>query len=711
MGEFENLFEDNFFIISSDNLNDVETKLFGFVVADDGIYFNNPPIDKLDGNGTYIYVCKDDDNITIFQDCYGSFGLFVYHMEEYFAISNSLIKLVDFLKDKVVLNLNSDYAYTYMAVPDCSPIYKETLIKEIQRAPQDYIINIDINNNNLNYTKIEYHEKTVPIDSIECLNILDKWHSKWVHIFNSLYKNANLQFSLSGGIDSRVVLSLLLSSNVDFNNINILTFINSNPIFVEDLEIASEIANDFGFNLNNQCYDIKKYYFNDLSTSLNLSFYLRGGFAKQMYWQNHVLSEINYHVRGLGGELLKDYFSEPSTDAYILNLVEGVREYSSSAFKSTKTCLKKTFEDYSKIHEDFNDHELLNIHYHHVKNRHYSCTQITEAYFFNNIILSPLMDPLVNKIRIITGDDKFEFLLPCLIIMRYYPKLLDYRFEGNRAFSEESLALAKKINNRSPFIQNNIKSTNFTLNGENKLDCASLSEDEVFGNLDPHAFLTDIFNSNKFKELFSTFFSKQMYEKIHLYEKYSYPEDPRSDLASVMVTMKIIEDVMFSQLNHNKTPYESLEGISNFPIDASDDINNHINLDDVRLDFKNYGGEDNEVIILDISDDNAMLRKDSWFTNSEGIGVTVESNKHDLDFKLKCKGDGKLKVRLRSRDVWDKNNNRIYIEYETVLINSVNVLDKIKIASHDNPIIVERDVKDGDIFDVYVKWKNINVIN
>ena len=48
MSEFESLFNDKFFIISSDNLNDIETKLFGFAVTEDGIYFDEVPIDKLD---------------------------------------------------------------------------------------------------------------------------------------------------------------------------------------------------------------------------------------------------------------------------------------------------------------------------------------------------------------------------------------------------------------------------------------------------------------------------------------------------------------------------------------------------------------------------------------------------------------------------------------------------------------------------------------
>ncbi len=709
MNEFEYLYDDEFFIISSDNLDNIKSKLYGFVISDECIYYNNPPLDKLDGNGHYVYIFRENSKISIYQDFCGSYGLFIYNNDDYFAISNSFFKLVDFLKEKVTLNLNLDYAHTFIAARPCSNIYKETLIKEIQLLPQNNIVNIDVNNYNLDYVEIDYGEKTIPINSKECLEVLDKWYYKWVNLFNLLYTNTdNLEFSLSGGVDSRVVLALILSSKIDLNKINISTYISKKPSFIEDFEIASEIASDFGFKLNNNILNIKKYYFNDISTSINISYYLRGGFAKQMYWKNYIFSEKKYHIRGLGGELIKDFFSEQSTDAYILNQSDWAQNYSNEIFQSTKRSLKKTFENYSKIHETYNDSELLNIQYYHTRNRHYSCTQITENYFINDIVLCPLMDPLLNKIRIITGDENFKFLLPSLIILRYYPKLLDYKFEGNRIISEDTIVLANKINDLSPFINNRIESSEVNFDLKNKFDCTLLSENEKINSYDCYNSLKSIFDSTKFKKLFSTFFSIHLYEKIYKEENKLFPDAPSSDLNAIMVIMKTIEDVIYSQLNQNKTPYKMLDTINNLPINTFNEIKYKLKNDDARFDFKNIGEKSNDILILDISDDYARVHKPKWFTNSEGIGVTVETNNREIDIKLKCINDGNLEVKLKSRDVWDEENNRIYVAYKKAIMNSETILNKIQLASHDDSITFERKVVDGDIFDIHIEWENVN---
>lgn len=704
MNEFDKLYENEFFILTSDNLNEFKSKLFGFAITNEGIFFDITSAEKLDGNGCYIYIHKENNKISIYQDFCGSYGLFVYNNDNYFAISNSFFKLVEFLKDKVVLNLNSDFAYSFIPASPCSNFFKETLINEIQVLPQDYIIDIDITNATLEYIKIEYDMKTVPIDSEECLNILDEWYFKWTNIFNFLYENThNLQFSLSGGFDSRVLLTLLLTSNIDLNKINILTFISEKPTFKEDFEIASQIACDFGFELNSP-YEIEKYYFNELSTPINLSYYLRGGFAKQMYWKNYMFVEKNYHIRGLGGELLRNFYTDQSIDTYITNQSFIAQNYSNESSKSTKRILENTFEEYSNIHKTFNESELLNIHYMHTRNRFYSGTQITEDYLTNNVILSPLMDPLLNKIHVNAVNNEFRFLLPCLIFLRYCPEVLNYKFQGGREINKETFDFANKINNISPFKRKNINSFISNVDLNQKIEHQILSNEVQINQNDPYNFLKNIFDSNEFKKLFSMFFPMHIYEKIQKEENQLYPDAPTSDLNAVIATMKSVEAVMFSHLKLNNTPYNWLNGIKDYPITNIDEKPIQKNIDDVRIDFKNYGEEYNDVIILDISDYNARLLKPEWFTNSEGIGLIVESSSNTLNIKLKCVRDGILHMGLKSRDVWDDNNKRINITFERVLINSFDVLGIEKIASHDNPFVLKREVNHGDIFDIDIHW-------
>ena len=426
---------------------------------------------------------------------------------------------------------------------------------------------------------------------------------------------------------------------------------------------------------------------------------------KQMYWKNYIFSEKNYHIRGLGGELLRNFYTDQSIDAYITNQSFIAQNYSNESCKSTKRILENTFEEYSKIHNTFKESELLNMQYMHTRNRFYSCTQITEEYLTNNIVLSPLMDPLLNKIHVNAENNELRFLLPCLIFLRYCPKVLNYKFQGGREINKETIDFANEINNIMPFKQKNIKSSISNSDLNQKIEQALLSNEAQIDQSAPYNFLKNVFDSNEFKKLFSMFFPMHIYEKIQKEENKLYPDAPSSNLNAVIATMNAVEAVMFSHLKLNNTPYGWLNGIKEYPITNINEQPIQKNIDDVRIDFKNYGGEFNDVKILSISDYNVRLLKPEWFTNSEGIGLTVESSNNALNIKLKCVNDGILHMGLKSRDVWDDNNNRVNIIFEKVLINSIDVLNNEKVASHDNPFVLKREVNHGDIFDITIQWR------
>jgi len=90
-------FEDNLFLIDSENLDSVKTKFYGFVINKDGILTDrNLPIDpiELSGRGCYINVDVSTDRIMIRQDFMGSWGLYIFRNDDYFALSNSFFYLL-----------------------------------------------------------------------------------------------------------------------------------------------------------------------------------------------------------------------------------------------------------------------------------------------------------------------------------------------------------------------------------------------------------------------------------------------------------------------------------------------------------------------------------------------------------------------------------------------------------------------------------------
>lgn len=287
MSKSNKLIEDEFFVIDSNNLNEINQKLYGYSIQDENIIFNNEvDVNNLNENGSYVYVDVNDSEIKILQDFNGCYGLYLYKSEDYFAISNSFLKLVEYLKDIKPISLNKDYANSFLFADLYSFSYEETLINEIKTLPRNQQVIINKKNKTIDFKKKDYKEHTIDLDSKEGFETLDNWFYKWTNIIRNIKsKTNNLSIHLAGGLDTRIILALALSSNIDLDKINVFSYTDDKHTHKEDYIIASEIAEKFNFKLNKSVFseDIDK--FTDVNTSLDISFYPKLGFHKQMYFK------------------------------------------------------------------------------------------------------------------------------------------------------------------------------------------------------------------------------------------------------------------------------------------------------------------------------------------------------------------------------------------------------------------------------------------
>ena len=77
-----NLIKENFFIIDSNNLKNIKSHMYGFSVSKLGIltdnYFKkNDYNESPEPQGAYIMIVKNESEIKINQDYFGSFGLYL----------------------------------------------------------------------------------------------------------------------------------------------------------------------------------------------------------------------------------------------------------------------------------------------------------------------------------------------------------------------------------------------------------------------------------------------------------------------------------------------------------------------------------------------------------------------------------------------------------------------------------------------------------
>lgn len=134
-----------------------------------------------------------------------------------------------------------------------------------------------------------------------------------------------------------------------------------------------------------------------------------------------------------------------------------------------------------------------------------------------------------------------------------------------------------------------------------------------------------------------------------------------------------------------------------------------------RIDIKNFGNSDNDLVILKNSDENSKVSSPEWFKDSEGVGWIIQSRKGSMDLKIKIVNDGKLRISLRGMDFRDSRKNRmpIYIDYTRFSVDGRDILDSRVTVWHDDPTYqyIKEGVKDGDILNLHFEWEPADVFS
>ena len=94
-------------MIFDTNILPTSNYFYGFMITTDDKIIEEYNNEQETFNGCYFLVKKENNKLTISQDYFGCFGCYVYQKENYFAISNNLLELVKYLKNK--LSLNKEY--------------------------------------------------------------------------------------------------------------------------------------------------------------------------------------------------------------------------------------------------------------------------------------------------------------------------------------------------------------------------------------------------------------------------------------------------------------------------------------------------------------------------------------------------------------------------------------------------------------------------
>ena len=705
-----------FFVMDSQSLDSVQTALYGYTILGGAIIEDPAALEnvELTGDGAYVYIRRKGDTIRICQDFIGSYGLYLYRDGNYFALSNSFLYLVEYLRQKRPLTFNHRYAGAFLATELCVTAYSDTMVEEIELLDRSAVLDIRITDRQLNIDYVDYHENTVDISSPEGMEILDGWLGKWKEVLTDIRRNtSNIQVDLSGGFDTRMTFALLMGTGIDPSGIRVYSADDGLHTHREDFEIASAIADHYDFTLNREDTISQNKIPNTMEDIIDISFYTKLCFHKQMYYSRWHHPTKFYYIAGSGGECVRGYWAM-TQEQFIEKSVKRCRKYPESIAPvladAVRETLKRSFrqiqEKFSRLGRKIKPEDMtLNLGRETQCRSHFGKNTV-ESYLRGSYKLNPLLDPQLHRLRLYDDNCSDTHLLMAVILARYAPDLLKFGFDGNRGLAARTVIYATELCRRYPYAGRVESGERFNPvtppvhqdNGE------IIPLEEVRGYVDRLFRLPE--NADGFSELFGrktfSYICQDMATQSYFALQNAYAilgigkilRDTRCsrDLASPS-----FGHVLRQQLEASGEWETEISALERYPW-----LENYIT---ARIDIKNGPEEGNDVIVMKVSDPDARVSKPKWMA-SNGNGCVVEGQRGELALEFCCVKAGTLNIALRSRDVRDSKKARIpfWMDFDLVRLNGEDYIQETRTVWHDAPLKITRQVQDGEILRLELRW-------
>ncbi len=123
----------------------------------------------------------------------------------------------------------------------------------------------------------------------------------------------------------------------------------------------------------------------------------------------------------------------------------------------------------------------------------------------------------------------------------------------------------------------------------------------------------------------------------------------------------------------------------------------------LRVDIKNIGGKDCNLVERIVTPKAFSVRKPAWLKPN---GVTIESQSDRIKIVVQAEGDGELEIDLLGRDMRnaDKKRYPVWIDVQWFAVNGEVIFKDTKTVCHGKAFVYKKNVADGELLELELKW-------
>lgn len=498
-----NFINHNYFVISSDNCKSIASCFYGYAIIDNKLYINKLDHTKFINNleyGFYVNIIDNDDDIIIQQDYYGMYGLFLYNTNNYFAVSNSLLMLINHLRaNRMHMSINKMYCNSFLFTTT-SLSFKNTIVNEIEHIPHFYLLRINKIRKTIDKVQIPLRQYNIDIDSQKGIELIDLWHDKWYNIIN-YFINGKKEYTIdiSGGFDSRGALSILYNkSDNDYNIKDINLYSYEIDDYQDDFHIARQISDKLGFEINKKAYPPTN--FISLFMCIANTLLNRLTLHNELAFYSTFMGNTLFYFGGGGGEYFREHWDEPIS-TFILGFLRGDNtEFHESIIDSITESIYNIKKYYRT---PFNEVHSV---YECCRGRLHFGTGIHTQVLANRLAMCPFLDPMLIKLNLYTKTNQDHNILMAILYDRFLELIKDMKFDHNREISHFARKYAHDLNQQFPYTYSG--NINFMVATEQiYYPSFNTSRARVID------YLIELVKSDEFKHIICRLYGKDTYEK------------------------------------------------------------------------------------------------------------------------------------------------------------------------------------------------------